>query len=313
MVAVLNVVLPVFGIIFSAFLFRRMGIFDDASAEALNRFVYYIALPPLLFLSTARASLETLLNWPFIGAYLGGVGLTLVVAMLGAKLLFGHRNLATLTLHGMAAVFANTVYMGIPLFLAAFGAQGVLPVLVAALVSNLLFIGTAIVLVEISQTSSVGYRHGIRDAGRALLGSPVVMPLSLGLLAAAVDLPLPVFIENFFELLANAAGPTALFALGLSLYGYPLGSDTQEVLWLVFLKLLLNPLFTWWLVSYVLVLEPFWAQSAVLIAAIPTGALVFVIAQRYGVYVQRSAAVIVVTTSLSIVTLTILFLWFGVS
>jgi malonate transporter len=83
-------------------------------------------------------------------------------------------------------------------------------------------------------------------------------------------------------------------------------TDFGEVAWLSFLKLVINPLIAWGLVLYAFRLEPFWAESAVLIAAIPTGALVFVFAQRYGVYVRQSAAVVVVTTALSVLTLSVL-------
>ena len=54
-------------------------------------------------------------------------------------------------------------------------------------------------------------------------------------------------------------------------------------------------------------LTPFWANAAVILAALPTGVTVFVIAQRYGIYVQRSSALILVSTVLSLVTLSALF------
>ena len=62
--------------------------------------------------------------------------------------------------------------------------------------------------------------------------------------------------------------------------------------------------------SHAVGLEPFWADSAVLVSALPSGALVFVVTQRYGVYAQRAAAV-VVSTLLSMVTLSMLLGWFG--
>lgn len=308
---ILNIVLPVFGIILAGYLSRYFNLLDGTSSEALNRFVYYIALPPLLFLSTARVPLQEMLNWPFIAAYLAGLALTLVIAIGGAWLLFSQRDLATLTLHGMAAIFANTVYMGIPLFLAAFGPQRTTPILVAALVSNLVLIAAVIICVEFSQSSGGHYGKIFKDVGGALVRSPILIPLLLGLLASGVRLWIPKPIENFLSLLAGTTGPAALFALGLSLYGHSFSADVKEVAWLVFVKLLLNPLITWWLVNYVIVLDGFWASSAVLIAAIPTGALVFVFAQRYGVYVQRSAAVVMTTTMLSIITLSALLAWYG--
>jgi predicted permease len=58
-------------------------------------------------------------------------------------------------------------------------------------------------------------------------------------------------------------------------------------------------------------MDQFWAVSAVLLAALPTGALVFVTAQKNGVYVQRASAGIVMSTVFSVVTLTAILAWFG--
>ena len=53
-------------------------------------------------------------------------------------------------------------------------------------------------------------------------------------------------------------------------------------------------------------LDPLWAASAVILAALPTGSLVFVLATQYGVYVQRATAAILVSTVLSVITLSAL-------
>ncbi len=164
---------------------------------------------------------------------------------------------------------------------------------------------------ELAQTSDNHWRKLFRDLGGAVALNPILLPLMLGLLASYWQWWLPPPLENFLDLLAGAAGPTALFAMGLSLYGFPLAKGAAEIGWLVFLKLLVNPLLTWLLARYVFELDPFWASSAVLIAAIPSGSLVFVIAQRYQVYVQRAAATVVVSTLLSMITLSALLAWFG--
>jgi malonate transporter and related proteins len=50
----------------------------------------------------------------------------------------------------------------------------------------------------------------------------------------------------------------------------------------------------------------------VALAALPTGSLVFVLAQQYGIYTQRATAAILVSTVLSVVTLFVLFALLGV-
>ena len=56
---VINVVLPVFAIILSGYIAGRAGVMGPASTDALNRFVYYVALPVLLGHSMARVDAAT--------------------------------------------------------------------------------------------------------------------------------------------------------------------------------------------------------------------------------------------------------------
>ena len=58
-------------------------------------------------------------------------------------------------------------------------------------------------------------------------------------------------------------------------------------------------------------MDPFWTMSAILLAALPTGALTFVVASQYGVYVQRASAVILISTVFSVITLSILLAIYG--
>ena len=76
--AIVDVVLPVFGLILAGVLAGRFRILGQESSEALNRFVYWFALPPLLFLGMARAPVHEVANLPFLGAYLGGVAAAFV-------------------------------------------------------------------------------------------------------------------------------------------------------------------------------------------------------------------------------------------
>jgi len=306
MQAIFDVVLPVFAIILSGYLAGHFKILGPDSAEALNRFVFYFALPPLLFLSTARVDVAEILRWPFLTAYVAGSLGTGAIAIAGARYLFGLRDPAAVVLHGLTAVFANTGYLGIPLFLAAFGEARLLPAVVATVATNVLLIGIAIAVVEgVRDTGRSRLAAGLRGLGAAAM-SPIFLAPAAGITVSMIGFDLPGPVARFAELLGATAGPGALFALGLSLVGRSLAEQMGELSWLVALKLLVHPLLTWVLVTYVVEVEPFWAQSAVLLAAMPSGALVYVLAQQYGIYVQRSSAAILVTTILSVLTLSFL-------
>jgi predicted permease len=59
MSAVFNVVLPVFAIMLAGYLAGRFRVLGEPSSEALNRFVYFVALPALFFISMARSFSRT--------------------------------------------------------------------------------------------------------------------------------------------------------------------------------------------------------------------------------------------------------------
>ncbi|MBC7134939.1 MAG: AEC family transporter, partial [Oceanibaculum nanhaiense] len=114
------------------------------------------------------------------------------------------------------------------------------------------------------------------------------------------------------KILGAAAGPAALFSMGLFLYGKPMTAGLGEVGIMTFLKLIAQPLITWWLAVPVMNLDPFWAASAVIMAALPTGGLAFVLSLRYGIYTQRMSGTILMSTVLSVVTVSFVLVYFGI-
>jgi predicted permease len=314
MSAVVNVVLPIFGVILAGFVAGRGRLLGQASSEALNGFVYYFALPALLFLSMARTPIAAILNGPYVAAVLGG---ELVVAVLVAAVgrwAFPDRP-AGQAVAALAAIFANTGYMGIPLFLTAFGPDGTLPALLATVVNSAVVIGAAIVIVELDLSTRGGLGGAVKDAIAALIVNPLVLAPLAGIAWGAAGVPLPAWLATFGDLLGAAAGPCALFAIGLFLASRPLadlvaGHNAPQIAWLVAVKLFAHPLATW-VLARALGVDAAWSAAAALITALPTGSLAFVVASRYGVRVELASAVILVSTGLSVVTVAIVLAMIG--
>jgi len=310
MSAVINVAVPVFAIMLAGYLAGRFRILGESSSEALNAFVYWFALPPVMFLSIASVPLSAVFNWPFIWTLLAGMAVVAIPSFLLARFLFPN-SLAGLTLHSLTGIFANTGYMGIPLFIAAFGPDGALLAVIATAVNNVVLLGLTILLIELR---GGGGDAPLRVFGRAVLtvvrGPLFLAPLA-GIVWSGTGLGLPEVATNFLGLMGAAAGPCALFAIGLFMVGKPVASGTGEVGWLVLAKIILHPVATWLFATQVFALEFELVRGAVLMAALPTGALAFVIALKYGIFVQRCSAAILVSTVLSIVTVSMLLAWFG--
>ena len=311
MQAVLNVALPVFGIILCGYLAGRVKLLGATSSQALNAFVYWFALPPLIFIGIAVTPVDRILNVDFILTVSLGILGTGLFVVIGSRYLFGNRG-ASNGLHAMTALFSNTGYMGIPLFIAAFGEDRVLPA-VTATVLNMFFYGAmtawvAAVKDDADRRSGLSIAAGILGA---LAKNPLVVAPVVGLAISAAHLTVPVPFENLCRILGDAAAPGALFALGLFLVGQKVTAGLGEVTWITFFKLIAQPALTWLLAFHVFDMELFWAVSAVLLAALPTGALVFVTAQQNGVYVQRASAGIVMSTVFSVITLSTILAYFG--
>ena len=312
MSAVFNVVLPVFAIMMTGYGAGRCGILGPASSEALNRFVYWVALPALLFLGTARAPLAEIFNWPFLAAFLG---VMLAIYLLGAligRLLHGSTS-AVACMQGLTASFSNTGYMGIPLFLAAFGPDRLAPAILATVVMGAVMVGIAVVWLELAGKQGVAPTRAVADALLALCRNPLIVSSVLGVCwsatLGAAAIPRPVVI--YCELLGAAAGPCALFAIGLFLASRPLPRQFGEIGWIVGLKLLVQPALTYAAIVWLFPLDPFWTVSAVVLAALPTGGLTFVVAQTYNIHTERVSAAILVSTILSLPVLSGLLAWFG--
>lgn len=309
---VLNVALPVFAIILAGVLSGKAGLLGPASSEALNKFVYWMALPPVLFLGTARRSLPEIFNGPFIGAFLGAM---LAVYALGA--LIGwlvHRERTQIQcMQGLTASFSNTGYMGIPLFLAAFGPDRLAPAILATVIMSAIMVGIAVIWIEFANShgGSAGSEGGgglgkaLGDVGRALAKNPLIVSTAIGIAWSALlgGVPVPRPVATFCDLMGAAAGPCALFAIGLFLATRSLKADLVEVGWISALKLLVQPALTWGLTMTLFPMDPFWTGSAIILAALPTGALTFVVATQYGIYVERTSSAILASTILSVVTL----------
>jgi hypothetical protein len=304
---IFNVVLPVFAIILTGYACGRFGVLGAASSEAINKFVYFVALPVLLFFSMARVDPEQIFNWPYLGAFAAGSLITTVAAILFARWVFRTR-LSEQSMFGMVAIFGNTGYMGIPLCIVAFGDAGALPAIVATVFQTVIMIPFYAVLIEADLRGERGL-NAAWGVTKSLARNPLMVSSVAGISWSFTGLALPAPVETFCAILSGAAGPSALFSIGLFMVGKPLFYGFREISALSVFKLLIHPAITLVFFIYVFDVEPLWQAVGILMAALPAGALCFVVAQNYNVYVQRTSAAILFTTLIAVVTLSVLFQW----
>jgi malonate transporter and related proteins len=298
---VVAAVLPVFGLVACGYLAGRLGLVTQASSIALNQFVYAFALPAMLFSAVYRGSLDEILSGRFLAAVILA---TLGTALAGFALSYFVHGAppAESTLRALNASFANTGYLGIPLVTVAYGERAGLPAALATVATNIVSFALAIVCLELF----VDPRRG--GVGRALSGvarSPLIWPIALAILLVSLEVKIVLPVQRFADLLAAAAGPCALFAIGLFVSQLSIRAEAAASWQTSVLKLVFHPILTALLAYYVLSVDPFWAKIAVVCASLPLGATAFVLAQRYKLLEAETSAGAVISTAASVLTVSL--------
>lgn len=303
---VIGLVLPFFGLIFMGYLVARITRQPLDALGWMNTFIVYVALPALFFQLLAKTPFERLTEWGFI---FGSVLSTYMIfsLMFVASFLVTRGEIAESTIKGLAAAYGNIGYMGPGLALLAFGEEAAVPVALIFCFENIIHFAVAPMMMALS-----GADRGTRPAALALgvvrkiVFHPFIIATAVGVAAAYLEFRPPVPIERFLDYLSRAAAPCALFAMGVTLALRPLKRVPVELAPIAALKLVIHPLLCYVVLSWIGDYPPTWLFSAVLLAALPTATNVFVIAQQYGVWVQRASASILLTTVISVGTVTAL-------
>ena len=300
---VIGLVFPYFGLIFTGFLVAR---FTRQPVEALgwmNTFILYVALPALFFQLLAKTPVEDLAEWRFI---LGSVFATYVIfsIMFVASVIVSRGEIAQSTIKALAAAYGNIGYMGPGLAVLAFGEKAAVPVALIFCFENIMHFAMAPLMMALAGGEAASGKMLAVGVAKKIVLHPFILATAAGVAAAAIGFHAPMPVERFLDFLARAAAPCALFAMGVTLALRPLKRMPIEMAPIALLKLIVHPALCFVILSWIGDFDRIWIFSAVLLAALPTATNVFVIAQQYGVWVERASASILVTTCLSVVTVT---------
>ena len=297
-----DAVLPVFAVVAVGFAFGRGGLFDFPAALALNRFVFYVALPILLFRLIATSPFERF-EWLLVLGFLLAELIVYALGFVVARYIFG-RSWSESLLLGMSVAFANQVFFVLPIARQLYGDAGAVPVVaVSTFDVVVLLVGTIIILdANREQTRSVSPSQLVRLFAR----NPPIIGISAGVIASLVGLPVTNGLDFFARFVGETAAPCSLFALGLI---FAVQRDEESIavpMAMSGLKLLGMPIVAWVLVSAVFQVSPEWSKPAMLVAAGPAGAMPFVLALQYEIPVAAIARTILISTLGSLVTVTVM-------
>ena len=303
MLAIIGLIFPFFALIGLGFGAGRIARHPLEGLAWLNVFVVYIALPAMFYQLLSKTPIEQLANPGFVGATtLSTLSIFLAVFLTGYFRTRG--DIAAATIQGLAGAYGNIGYMGPGLALVAFGPSATIPVALVFCFDNILHFVMAPLCMALGGASG-------RPAGTIALevlfkifSHPFIIATIVGIGGAIFGIALPAPIDRLLTLLAGAAAPCALFAMGVTLALRPLKRVPPELGYILPAKLILHPLVVYFLLAMIGERDPVWVHTAMLLACLPTATNVFVIAQQYAIWTERASAAILATTVGSVFTVT---------
>jgi hypothetical protein len=308
MLDILNLALPYFSLIFIGFACGKARALPETGLAWMNFFLLYISLPALLFGIMSKTPFAELNNPPFLIATTLGTISAFLVALVAGRFIGGLR-LREATLAGLSGAYGNIGYMGPGLALAVLGAKAAAPTALIFCCDSIFLFSIVPVLIAFTDREHQSLLHTTGVVARQIALNPLIMSACAGALVAALHIHLPVAIDNTLLFLQNAAAPTALFVLGVTVALRPFDRMPWEVPGVIAVKLLIHPLAA---LGLMLLFGPFaqpWAATAVLMASLPPALNVFVIARQNDTWVKPASVAVLIGTFASVVTLTSV-MWF---
>ena len=305
MATVLSISIPFFTIIFLGMITRAIGFFKRPDARTLSKFAFYVTVPPMLFVNLADKDPAQVLNWGFIWRFELATLVVLLSSAIIAKRLFGLSRSES-GIYGLNAAYPNYGYIGIPLGILTFGDAAAVPLAVILFVDSILLFGFAAIAVS---SRGAGWISTSASVLQTMAKNPFLIAITASLVFSASGIEMPRFVDKVLLLLAGAATPVALFALGVTVFEQSLQSSVGELLGISLYRLILHPLLVALLFLGMPGVDPLWIKIAIMSACLPVAANVFVVADNYGVYGVQSASATLVTTIAASLTVPIYLYW----
>lgn len=302
---ILEIIFPLLAIALTGYITAKRNYISAKDGDSLAKVVFSVIIPSLLFINTAKATFPPSLPGDFLFSYYAGALLVFVISVGLAKSIFGYSS-AEQSVFAMGATYSNAVIVGIPVCAYAIGDATLLPLFIIVSLHNLVLFTTAIIFAERDTLSASTFVANVADILKQLLSSPITGSLIAGAVVNIAGIPIFKPLDEAISLMSGAAIPCALFVLGSSLSRYSMHGHLAPACVIVVLKLLLLPLLVWILAFRVFTLDPVWAATALLTAAMPTGINAYIVSHKYRACEATIASGIVASTLCSILTLSLL-------
>lgn len=298
-----NIVMPLVLMMATGMLIRRVGLVSEGAFRVINRIVFYIGIPSLVFHGVVTD--PTPARWEYALWVAGSVLAAFVLSMLLARVLT--KDPSKRGTLAQAAYRSNDGIFGLAIATALLGEGNTGTMAFTLVISASLFGVTGVLCYELN-------RGGKVNIGKVLLNTlknPVLISAILAFIVRFSGIKLPVVIEKPIEYFKNMCTPLGFLVLGGVLSFKSLREDWKFVTVISLVKLVVFPAAVCTLAYFVGGLRGAELASIFIVFSAPVAMSCMPMASELGGDVKLSSELIAVTTVLSLLTVFLYLTFFG--
>ena len=297
-----NVVFPLIFMLSIGYGLRRLKVTDEPSLNVMNKLVFRVFLPILLFLNIYSLKPEEALNIENTGLLcftaLSVIGITLLMHLL-FPIFIKEKKKCCVMIQGIFR--SNLVLFGIPIAISIYGEKHIGKVSLLAAFIVPLFNILAVLVLEYYRGNKAEYKKILLS----ILQNPLIVASILAFLLLMLHIPLPELLLTSLSNMSKVATPLAFVVLGGTFQFTKLASNMKHLFTVVAGKLILFPA----IVFTLAILVGFRREALIALlgaVATPTAVSSFSMAMEMDADSELAGQIVVFTSVFSILTI---FLW----
>ena len=206
----LNATVPIFLLMMLGLFFRKIGWIDEAFASKMNKFVFLVPLPALLFEDLATVDFAEVWDMKFV-LFCFCATLVSIAAAAAVSFLWKDR-----TIQGefiQASYRSSAALLGIAFIQNIYGNAGMAPLMIIGSVP--LYNVMAVVVLSFFQPERKKLDRQVWiNTLKGIVTNPIILGIIAGLLWSALRLPMPPILEKTVSNIGAVATPMGLMAMG---------------------------------------------------------------------------------------------------
>ena len=208
----LNATVPIFLLMVLGFALRKLGVIDDVFASKMNKFVFLVPLPALLFEDLSTVDFSQVWNMKFV---LFCFGATLVSIALAAAVSFLWRDRSIQGEFIQASYRSSAALLGIAFIQNIYGSAGIAPLMIIGSVP--LYNIMAVTVLSFFSPERKKLDGGtVKKTWKGIVTNPIIIGILIGMLWSLLRLPLPEIAAKTVSSIGATATPLGLMAMGAS-------------------------------------------------------------------------------------------------